>query len=108
MRADRQRGPGGDVGAAPTVKKTKFEDDVIKTSGGDLKITSIAGYSVRFTYQGKVIDVDPVGRAADYSQLPKADVILVTHIGQAHGDPADGQVAQQGQHCAISMSTCVR
>jgi L-ascorbate metabolism protein UlaG (beta-lactamase superfamily) len=31
--------------------------------------------------------VDPVGRAADYSQLPKADVILVTHLGPAHDDP---------------------
>src|SRR5436190_4385982 len=81
-------GRGGEVAAAPTVKKTKFEDDLIKTSGGDLKITSIAGYSVRFTYQGKVIDVDPVGRTADYSQLPKADVILLTHVGAGHVDPA--------------------
>jgi L-ascorbate metabolism protein UlaG (beta-lactamase superfamily) len=80
-------GRGGDGGAAPMVKKTKFEEDIIKTSGGDLKITSIAGYSVMFTYQGKVIDVDPVGRAADYSLLPKADVILVTHAGPAHDDP---------------------
>src|SRR5436190_19958438 len=73
---------------APVVKKTKFEEDTIQTSGGDLKITSIAGYSVRFTYQGKIIDVDPVGRAADYSQLPKADIILLTHVGFAHLDPA--------------------
>jgi hypothetical protein len=32
MRADAAEGRGGEVGAAPTVKKTKFEDDVIKTS----------------------------------------------------------------------------
>jgi L-ascorbate metabolism protein UlaG (beta-lactamase superfamily) len=74
--------------AKPAVKKTKFEEDTIKTSGGDLKITSIAAYSLMFTYQGKVIDVDPVGRAADYSELPKADVILVTHVGPDHVDPA--------------------
>jgi L-ascorbate metabolism protein UlaG (beta-lactamase superfamily) len=30
--------------------------------------------------------VDPVGRAADYSQLTKADVILVTHLGPGHVD----------------------
>ena len=72
----------------PVVKKTKFEEDTIKTSGGDLKITYIAGYSLMFTYQGKVIDVDPVGRAADYSKLPKADVILVTHLGPDHVDLA--------------------
>ena len=70
------------------MKKTKFEEDVIKTSRGDLKITSIANYSLMFTYNGKVIDVDPVGRLADYSLLPKADVILVTHSGPDHLDPA--------------------
>ena len=74
--------------ANPVVKKTKFEEDTVKTSGGDLNITSIAAYSLMFTYQGKVIDVDPVGRAADYSELPKADVILVTHLGPNHVDPA--------------------
>jgi len=74
--------------AAPEVKKTKFEEDVIKTSHGDLKVTSIAHYSVMFTYGGKVVDVDPVGQAADFSLLPKADVILVTHSGPDHLDPA--------------------
>jgi L-ascorbate metabolism protein UlaG (beta-lactamase superfamily) len=73
---------------AATVKKTKFEDDVINTSHGDLKITSIADYSLQFTFNGKVIDVDPVGQTADYSQLPKADIILVTHPGADHLDPA--------------------
>ena len=90
--------------AEPVVKKTKFEEDIIKTSGGDLKITSIAGYSVMFTYQGKVIDVDPVGRAADYSLLPKADVILVTHAWTGPRGSGDGQVAQHGQNRAGGMS----
>jgi L-ascorbate metabolism protein UlaG (beta-lactamase superfamily) len=74
--------------AKPLLKKTKFEDDTIKTSHGDLKITSIADYSLMFTFNGKVIAVDPVGRGADYSTLPKADVILVTHVGPDHIDPA--------------------
>lgn len=74
--------------ATPAVKKTKFEEDVVKTAHGDLKITSIANYSLMFTYDGKVIYVDPVGRFADYSSLPKADAILVTHFGPDHVDPA--------------------
>ena len=75
--------------AASVVKKTKFqEEDVIKTSQGDLKVTPIANYSLMFTFNGKVVDVDPVGRFADYSLLPKADVILVTHFGPDHLDPA--------------------
>lgn len=81
-------GRGGRGEAGPMVKKTKFEEDTVKTSSGDLKITSIAGYSLMFTYKGKVIDVDPVGRAADYSQLPKADAILITHNGPDHEDAA--------------------
>src|SRR6185369_3863077 len=92
--------------AEPVVKKTKFEEDTIQTSGGDLKITASAGYSVRFTYQGKVIDVDPVGRAADYSQLPKADVILVTHIGQAHDDPATVKLLSKDQTALLVCPLC--
>jgi L-ascorbate metabolism protein UlaG (beta-lactamase superfamily) len=69
-------------------KKTKFEEDTVKTSKGDLKITSIANYSLMFTYNGKVVVVDPVGRFADYSQFPKADLILVTHDGPNHLDAA--------------------
>ncbi len=83
--ANGRRGAGR---PAPVEKKTKFEDDVVKTSRGDLKITSIADYSLLFTFNGKVIYVDPVGRFADYSSLPKADAILVTHFGPDHLDPA--------------------
>jgi len=67
--------------------KTKFEEDVIKTSGGDLKITSVGHASVMFTFGGKTIHVDPVSDTADYSLLPKADLILVTHEDPDHLDP---------------------
>ena len=40
------------------------------------------------TFQDKVIHVDPWSNLADYSQLPKADIILVTH---EHGDHLDLQ-----------------
>ncbi len=81
-------GRGGRRGGAngPAVKKTKFAEDIIKTARGDLKITSIADYGLQLAYNGKVIDVDPVGRLADYSLLPKPDVILVTHTGPDHLD----------------------
>lgn len=66
--------------------KTKFEEDVIKTSGGDLKITSVGHASVMFTFGGKVIHVDPVADVADYSLLPKADLVLITHEDGDHLD----------------------
>jgi len=63
-----------------------FEQDVIKTSAGDLKITFIGHSSLMFNFANKVIHIDPVGRYADYTKLPKADLILVTH---EHGDHLD-------------------
>jgi len=63
-----------------------FETDTIKTSAGDLKITFIGHASLIFTFGGKVIHVDPVTREGDYTKLPKADMIILTH---EHGDHLD-------------------
>jgi len=67
----------------------EFEEDIIKTSKGDLKITFIGHGTLMFEFGGKIIHVDPVSRYADYSQLPRADLILVTH---EHGDHLDLKV----------------
>jgi len=64
-----------------------FEEDVIPTSEGDLKITFIGHGTLMLNFQGKIIHVDPVGRYANYKNLPKADIILVTHEHGDHLDP---------------------
>jgi L-ascorbate metabolism protein UlaG (beta-lactamase superfamily) len=40
-----------------------------------------------FSFNGKIIHVDPVSREADYSGMPKADLILITHEHGDHFDP---------------------
>ena len=65
----------------------QFEEDVFQTSQGQLKITFIGHATLMFNFAGKIIHVDPVGRYADYSKMPKADLILVTHEHGDHLDP---------------------
>ncbi|MBN1274161.1 MAG: MBL fold metallo-hydrolase [Candidatus Aminicenantes bacterium] len=68
-----------------------FEEDIIKTSAGDLKITCIAHGTLMFTFNNKIIHIDPVGSYADYNDMPKADLIFVTH---EHGDHLDQEVIE--------------
>ena len=64
----------------------QFETDVIQTSAGDLKITFLGHGTLMLTFNGRNIHVDPFSRVADYSKLPKADVILITHEHRDHLD----------------------
>ncbi len=64
-----------------------FETDILPTSVGDLAITFLGHASLRMVFDRKNIFVDPFGQVADYSTLPKADLVLVTHEHLDHLDP---------------------
>jgi len=60
--------------------------DTVSTSAGDVKITPVMHGTVLLEIDGRTWYVDPWSRA-DYSSLPKADVILITDIHSDHMDP---------------------
>lgn len=69
-----------------SISWAKKGTDEIQTDQGPLKIHLLGHGSLMFQFDGKTIHVDPVTKMADYSKLPKADLILITH---EHGDHAD-------------------
>ena len=63
-----------------------YETDIVKTSKGDLQIVFIGHGTLMLTFGGKVIHVDPFSRVADYSKLPQADLIFLSHEHRDHLD----------------------
>lgn len=74
------------VAATSVSAQEKFARDVIKTNAGDLVITFVGHGTLMLTFAGKVIHIDPWSRLANYSKMPKADMILITHGHRDHLD----------------------
>jgi len=66
----------------------QLDGDVFKTSKGDVEIAFVGHASLIIAFGGKVIHVDPWSAKGDYSALPKADAVLITHQHADHLDTA--------------------
>ena len=83
-----------------------FEKDIITTSKDDLEVTIMGHGSLMFTYKNIVIHVDPFSRVADYSKLPKANLILITHEHRDHLDPSALEAVRTDRTTVILTETC--
>ena len=77
--------------AKKPVTTDTYEVDVFKTkSGKTVKFHALVHASIRIEYDGKEIEIDPVtklgNKTIDYSAMPKADYLFLTH---EHGDHFD-------------------
>jgi L-ascorbate metabolism protein UlaG (beta-lactamase superfamily) len=74
--------PAPSATAAPTSR----ENDVVKTSSGDVTITPLHHGTVLLDVAGKAVYFDPT-KDSNYDGLPKAAAIFVTDIHGDHMDP---------------------
>ena len=94
--------------AAVVSAQQSFETDLIPTSGGDLRITFIGHGTLMFEFGGKVIHIDPWTRLADYTQLPKADMILITHEHRDHLDMTALEIIRTEKTVVVLTETCAK
>ncbi|MBN1764673.1 MAG: MBL fold metallo-hydrolase [Sedimentisphaerales bacterium] len=87
--------------------KLGFDVDTIKTGTGDLQITFIGHGTLMLEWAGKVIQVDPWTKFADYNQLPKGDLVLVTHEHRDHLDPQAIEQTRKDDTAIVYTQACV-
>lgn len=86
--------------------KEPLQTDTLPTSSGNLEITFVGHGSLMLTYGGRVIHVDPYSILTDYAQLPKADLILITHEHRDHLDADAIRVLRQKNTRILYTEAC--
>ena len=93
---------------APAAGQEPFEKDSLPTSGGTLEITFIGHGTLMLVYEGTIIHVDPYSKLADYTRLPKADIIFLTHHHRDHLDPAALEQVRTEKTTVVLTEICAQ
>lgn len=92
--------------------KATHSDDTFKTrSGKEVTFIPIKHGSIRITFDGREIEVDPVSGLTpqtDYSKMPKADFILVTHEHQDHLDTTAIHALEKPSTVIVTNANCAK
>ena len=96
------------AGQQQSMTELGFEQDIFHTGAGELKIIFIGHGTLMLDFNGKVIHVDPVSREADYTKLPKADFILITHEHGDHLDPKAINIIRKEETKIVLTKTCAK
>ncbi len=88
-----------------------YEVDTFKTkSGKTVRFHALVHASIRVEYDGKEIEIDPVtklgNRTVDFTAMPKADYIFVTHEHQDHFDREALKILTAQQTCLVTNKRC--
>ena len=83
-----------------------FETDTLQTNQGPLLMTFVGHGTLYFEHDNKVVHVDPWSRLADYSTLPKADLILVTHQHRDHLDSKAIEACRKEGTAIVFTKSC--
>jgi L-ascorbate metabolism protein UlaG (beta-lactamase superfamily) len=90
------------------VGQENFEKDLIPVPGRDLEVTFIGHGTLMLLYDGKIIHIDPYSTLADYSKLPKADIIFITHHHRDHLDPAALELVRTAKTILVLTEICAQ
>jgi L-ascorbate metabolism protein UlaG (beta-lactamase superfamily) len=85
-----------------------FEREFLDRSPTSPEITFIGHGTLMFKQGGKIIHVDPWMELADYTKLPKADLILITHEHRDHLDLKAIEAVRTPKTVVVATETAAR